>query len=185
MHHLCNFKNIDAWTWTTHREFHSIVWGRTQALVLLKICLGSSIVQPRTTRNWNEPFCSAWASITSINWELYRNAESQAPSQIYWVRIFIFNKTLGDLYAYKSLRSIALDIDFHFVCKAIRNREVKSFACSWCSKLGEGWGKKPGVRRLNLELLLFATYGPQHKGLSIFVSDWNLDANRKKNICMD
>lgn len=79
-----------------------------------------------------------------------------------------------------NLRSTALDIQFHFIDKVIRSREVKSFACSRCSKLGEGWGKKTGVRRVSLELFHFATNGPQHRGLSIFVSDWNFDANWKK-----
>ena len=40
-------KNIDAWTWNAYQKFHSVVWARTQALVLLKISLGSFTIQSR------------------------------------------------------------------------------------------------------------------------------------------
>lgn len=45
-----------------------------------------------------------------IIWELYRNAETQAPFQTYWMRIFIVIKAWGNLYA-------AIKLVYTNICK--------------------------------------------------------------------
>lgn len=44
--------------------------------------------------------CYSWHDLTSsrirISWKLIRNAESQAPSQTYWVRIYIYQYPYDD-----------------------------------------------------------------------------------------